>query len=472
MKKILTSALAFSLALGGLAAVDTQKTEAANNSYVRLAGKDRLATAIEIAKKGWSTGLTHAEKSVILARSDNPVDALSAASLAGVKDAPILLTNSGSVDERVLAEIKRLGTKKVYVLGSASVVSDSIIATLKSKGLVVERVAGPTRFETAQKINEKAGTSKSTKAIVVNGDTVVDALSAISESANNNIPIYLTKTNRLPVALPTTVKEVVIYGSANVVSNDIQSQLTKQGKKVTRVAGPDRFSTNVAALKASKFAFKNTILVRGTSVKTDAEDYPDAVASAGLADKLDAKIVLTHPTNTNQIIKSYLSSNTLPTYVLGSPVAVTDSVLSGLGYNVPITKSNFAKSLLLEGKLPTLDVAIGATTNEVINKLGKSVMIDQNDEEEYLFYDYENFSISFDYATKKVDYISTYDNKISMTEAELESLLGSPEEFYEEDGLKTVWYEVGDYSFNADINMDTKKVEYMDVSSFIEYIEE
>ncbi|MED4202125.1 cell wall-binding repeat-containing protein, partial [Priestia megaterium] len=90
------------------------------------------------------------------------------------------------------------------------------------------------------------GTSKNTSAIVVNGDTVVDALSATSESAINKVPIYLTRTNNLPISLPSTVKNVVIYGSTGVVSSDVQNQLVKQGKTVKRIAGGDRFSTNVA----------------------------------------------------------------------------------------------------------------------------------------------------------------------------------------------------------------------------------
>ncbi|MGG3186881.1 cell wall-binding repeat-containing protein [Priestia megaterium] len=339
MKKVLTSVMALSVSFGLFAFFDTDNTQAAGKEYVRLAGTDRLDTSIQISKTGWPTGLTSSEKAVILARSDNPVDALSAASLAGVKDAPILLTNTNSLDSRVLSEINRLEATKVYVLGSTGAISESVENTLKANKKSVTRISGINRFDTAKKINEEAGTSKSTTAIVVNGDTVVDALSATSESAINKVPIYLTRTNNLPVLLPSTVKNVVIYGSTGVVSSDVQDQLTKQGKTVKRIAGGDRFSTNVAALKASSITFKKTILVRGTSVKTTSEDYPDAVAAGGLANKLHAQIVLTHPTNTNQTVKDYLSTDRLPTYVLGSSGTLTDSVLSGLGYQVPIAES-------------------------------------------------------------------------------------------------------------------------------------
>ncbi|WP_416435498.1 cell wall-binding repeat-containing protein, partial [Priestia megaterium] len=73
MKKILTSALAFSVSVGLLTSMDLKDAQAAEKDYVRLSGKDRLDTAIQISKTGWPTGLTSSEKSVILARSDNPV---------------------------------------------------------------------------------------------------------------------------------------------------------------------------------------------------------------------------------------------------------------------------------------------------------------------------------------------------------------------------------------------------------------
>lgn len=466
MKKVLASALAFSVSFGLLTSMDLKDAQAAEKDYVRLSGKDRLDTAIQISKTGWPTGLTSSEKSVILARSDNPVDALSAASLAGVKDAPILLTNTNSLDSRVLSEINRLGATKVYVLGSTGAISESVENTLKANNKSVTRLSGANRFDTAKKINEEAGTSKNTSAIVVNGDTVVDALSATSESAINKVPIYLTRTNNLPISLPSTVKNVVIYGSTGVVSSDVQNQLIKQGKTVKRISGGDRFSTNVAALKASTISFKNTILVRGTSVKTTSEDYPDAVAAGGLANKLHAKIVLTHPTNTNQTVKDYLSTDKLPTHVLGSSGTLTDSVLTGLGYDVDITKTLLSKDLLKQGKLPTMDVAIGATTNEVISKFGKPIEVYDNSREKVLYYDYDVFTYYFDYKTKKVDYIDAYEDKINMTESELISALGKPQEsdYYPEDGIKTFYYEVGNYDFSVDIDPDSNKVTYMSLS--------
>lgn len=464
MKKILVSTFVFLLALCTLGEINNDTAQAAENSYLRIEGKNRILTSIQVSKRGWPNGLTDGEKSVIIARSDIPADALSAASLSGVKDIPILLTDPKDVSGEVVQEVKRLGADKAYVLGSTSVISDATIEYLKYYANVdIERVAGPTRFETAKKINEVAGTSQNEKAILVNGDTIVDALSAGSEAAINKTPIYLAKKDRLPVQLPSTVKEVVIYGSENVISKEIVSQLTKQKKKVTRVAGPDRYSTNVAALKSSNINFKNTILVRGTSVSQKNEEYPDAVTASGLANKLHARVVLTPPDNTNKTIKDYLSANRLPTYVLGASITLSNDVLQGYGYDALVTKSVLSKESLSQGKLPLVNVHMGTYHKDVISKLGDPNEIYESNSSiprMTYYYDSNSISVSF-HDAEKLSRISLDQKRIRLTEAELIQALGKWDRSRYDDDFPDahyVGYYIGDYRLGAIIDTDSKKV--------------
>lgn len=131
----------------------------------RVKGTNRLATAIEISKLGWKDGLETTEKAVILARADNPADALSAASFSGIKDAPILLTYSNTISSRVIDEMKRLNAKTVYVLGGEKAISRSVVNTLNSNGFYVERISGINRYQTAHNINRIAGTAKNSRAM-------------------------------------------------------------------------------------------------------------------------------------------------------------------------------------------------------------------------------------------------------------------------------------------------------------------
>ncbi len=62
----------------------SQPTEASSVSVNRIFGGDRIETAVEISKAGWSSADV-----VLVARSDDFIDSLVAAPLAHQLDAPI-----------------------------------------------------------------------------------------------------------------------------------------------------------------------------------------------------------------------------------------------------------------------------------------------------------------------------------------------------------------------------------------------
>ncbi|MGD7021793.1 cell wall-binding repeat-containing protein [Rossellomorea vietnamensis] len=361
MKKVSIIFLVFLLALSST--LFSPIPSEASSSPTRLSGDNRLGTALHVSKTGWSAGLTTTEKSVVIARADDPADALAAASLAGVKDSPILLTYPEKLDNSVLNELNRLGAKKVYLLGGTAAISSNVDKTLKSKGYSVQRVAGAGRYQTASKINEVAGTSKGTKAILANGQTVADALSASATSSINEIPIYLSTKNELQVALPSNIKQVDIYGGTAVISEAVENKLKSKGITVRRISGSNRYATSVAAANQLNISSDKIILVRGESVKADKQDYPDAVAASGLANKLNAKVLLVHPSKGNSSSKSYLNGKNLNTYVLGGKSAVSNRALSDLGYDTP-------SDLLVH----FIDVGQGDST--LIETQGKTVLID------------------------------------------------------------------------------------------------
>ncbi|WP_066172838.1 S8 family serine peptidase [Bacillus marinisedimentorum] len=309
---------------------DSPYTLKVNASTVtRLSGNSRIHTAIELSKKGWPNGLDSAEKSVIIARSDNPADALSSASLAGVKDAPILLTHSSTLPSSLETELRRLKAQKIYLLGGNNAI-DHTIETKLSNNYKVVRISGKDRFDTALKINEVAGTYKNGEAILVNGITVADALSASAWAAAENIPVYLTKSTSLPRDMPTNINKVTIFGGRNAVSPEIEHELNSKGIKTLRIAGDDRFKTNIKAASLIPQP-SSMLLVRGTSISSEYEDYPDAVAAAGLANRLNSNIILSHHIRGMSAVKDYVAEQTLPIYVLGGEKAISRTALLELG---------------------------------------------------------------------------------------------------------------------------------------------
>lgn len=301
----------------------------------RIYGETRIHTAVEISKEGWPNGLSHSERAIIMARADNPADALSAAGLVGVKDAPILLTYPNRLDPITVNEIRRLNAAKIYVLGGPAAISITVENQLKDLGIIVQRISGSDRFETAYKINQEAGLLNSNEALVVNGVTVADALSASSISATKNIPIYLVRTDSLPINLPSTIKKVTILGGEKAVSNQIEQSIKGLGVTTNRLYGATRYETNINAIKAMQPDQSAFLLVRGTSTSQTAEDYPDAVAAAGLALKNNAPIILVNPNKKEESVANYLFSRSVisPT-ILGGDAAIPSDRLKELGVSI------------------------------------------------------------------------------------------------------------------------------------------
>ncbi|MCA1060874.1 cell wall-binding repeat-containing protein [Rossellomorea aquimaris] len=306
------------------------------NDYIRFSGKSRLDTAIEVSNRGWPTGLIFPpEKAVILARADEPADALAASSLSGAKDAPILLTYPDKIEQSVLNELKRLKPENIYLLGGTSAINGTVENKLKNLGYNVKRVSGTNRFETAAKINDivLSVNKQNTKAIIANGYTVADALSASASAATQRIPIYLATKDRSPVILPDNITSVDVYGGTSVISDSLVNSIKSKGITVNRIAGVNRYETSMAAAeKQYNGPLLKVILVRGESVSATKQDYPDAVVASALAHKYGTKLLLVHPTSSNEEIKDYLQSlNAYRVFVLGGENAIPDDVIQDLG---------------------------------------------------------------------------------------------------------------------------------------------
>ncbi|MCA0173264.1 N-acetylmuramoyl-L-alanine amidase [Bacillus sp. RAR_GA_16] len=298
----------------------------ASDNVERISGANRIETAIEISKKVSPGKLTTSEKAVILTRADMPFDALASSGLAGVKQAPILLTGSTKLDSNVSKELDRLGAQKIYLLGGTAAISQEIENELKQK-YTVTRVKGSNRFETANAINHAAGLDQTSTAIIVNGMKVADSLSASSVAAIKNYPIYLSAVSKAP-KLPSTIKTVYLIGGSSVLTEDVRTQLEQQGKKVVRLSGKDRFLTNLAVNKAFFASSSSYILARGTSVQVDKEDYPDAVAGASLAEKFNSPVVLAHDVKPISDVQTYLYQNASSLMVLGGEGALSTSIVN------------------------------------------------------------------------------------------------------------------------------------------------
>lgn len=117
----------------------------------RIAGKDRIATSIEISK-----AMFNESDNVVLASGFNFADALSAGQLAAALNAPLILSKD-QLDSRTSDEIAKLKPKNIYIVGGETALSSNIEESVKSvvNDINIERLKGNDRYETSVKVMEK-----------------------------------------------------------------------------------------------------------------------------------------------------------------------------------------------------------------------------------------------------------------------------------------------------------------------------
>src|SRR5205809_1596734 len=116
---------------GGQGMSGVVQVGAAAGPTVRLAATDNISAAIAWSKFDHEDGTA---PTALLARDDVFADSLSSGGAQGALPAPLLLTKSNSLDPRVSAELKRLGTRRAYILGGPGAISAGVESAVQSPG--------------------------------------------------------------------------------------------------------------------------------------------------------------------------------------------------------------------------------------------------------------------------------------------------------------------------------------------------
>ncbi|MBQ6662314.1 MAG: cell wall-binding repeat-containing protein, partial [Firmicutes bacterium] len=244
-------------------------------SFVRIAGKNRYATAYDIGNQLKLDMKVIKYDNIVVADGRNYPDALAASYLAKVKKAPIVLTAPGVFDDTVAFIRKNMKTGgTVYIAGGPGSVPQEFVNKLA--GIKVKRMGGANRYETNLLILKEAAV-KNQDIIVCTGADFGDSLSAGATGR----PILLAAGSSLTNSQKTylnglTTKKYYVIGGADVVSNGVQADLAKYGS-VTRITGKDVFTRSVSIAKT--FFPGNQPHVGLAS----GESYPDGLCGDPLA---------------------------------------------------------------------------------------------------------------------------------------------------------------------------------------------
>jgi len=192
-------------------------------TVTRVSGSSRYETAAQLARTGWAaggawTGVRH----VVIANGEpgKEADPLTAAGLAGVYSAPVLLVQAGSLPaptRKVLAELATAQPGvKVHIVGGTGAVSDAVWASIKAVpgvSATKDRVFGPTRYDTSVAIAKRMlAVAAAVPGMEIPGVLIVnaensaafyDGLAASPASYAKHLPMVSVQGRSVPSAVRT-----------------------------------------------------------------------------------------------------------------------------------------------------------------------------------------------------------------------------------------------------------------------------
>lgn len=309
------------------------KNTVAQGHFTRLEGADRYATAIEVSNEKFDP---KDADTVVIVGGEALMDGLSAVPLAAAKNAPILLSHPKSgLNDATLSEISRacrdLNRKTVYVVGGENSVPEKAVKQLEDKfGAVVVRVSGSDRYDTSLEVAkrltyDKDVTPGTSNLFITGGEGAADAMSVspVAATKSNGLgdntvygsgsvtPILVVPKDSVKRSTREFIDDFggqgyIIGGESTVSTNAYRDLNQAMSQRITRIAGSDRFDTNVQILKkfyakdSSADGAANKIVVGGAIFASGDNKYlVDAQTAGPLAAEENAPIVLAGSKLTN-----------------------------------------------------------------------------------------------------------------------------------------------------------------------------
>ena len=193
-------------------------------------------------------------------------------------------------------------------------------SVISANAYMKEEIVGSNRYETAAKVADRMGNYST--AVLVNGNSIADGLSASGLAGKENAPILLVKKDAIPketLQRLYKVKKVYIIGKENAVSGKVESSLKKSGMTVKRIGGSNRIDTSIAVSKEIG-SYSKAFLVNGFKGEADAM----SVSAVAARDK--APIILTNG-NSNPVNKK----SGVRYYVVGGNTVMSNSIQTSFG---------------------------------------------------------------------------------------------------------------------------------------------
>lgn len=301
-----------------------------NNSAVqifRYYGNDRFETSTILSNLLSIKGSEH----IFLVNGENFADALFSGPLASVSNSPILLTKKGELPKVVENKIAEMKVKRVTIVGGLSSVSVDIENKVKKMGIVVDRISGSDRFETAKKLSDARasvlGSKSSEKIAYASGTNFADALSATPFIYYDDVANILPQNNKPIVEYIPYKNEsnkgntLYIFGGINSVPQNVNSEYV-----TTRFSGADRYATSVEIAKECEKKLNNKI---NTVFIASGEDFPDALSVGPIVARHGSVVLLTEKNTLNAEVAGFISERQIDRInIIGGESTISKNVVN------------------------------------------------------------------------------------------------------------------------------------------------
>lgn len=313
-----------------------------HDKWERLWGQSAVDTMQSILR---SDGVFTEETvdTVVIASRREFQAALTGTGLAGLYNAPLLITDKGSLSRQTREEIERLKPKRIIVAGNTNVISASIYGEIQAAGNAIgattTRVSGGSASSTAVKLYQNGRTAPQQwgkTAIVATQASYKDALSIAPYAYAKHAPIFLTESTRMndgkglsnealnAIKTGGFTRVIVVGGKMAVPDSVISKQL--KGIECKRIAGANAIatSTEIAYFEMGEGMTRDHIAVATT------RDFADALTGAALAGAQNSVLVLSNSSFSNAAGSAafdsvYSSSELVHGHILGGTFALDDN---------------------------------------------------------------------------------------------------------------------------------------------------
>ena len=220
----------------------------------RLAETERYAAAVHAGGLSAPSSTT-----IVLAPGEDAglAEALIAAPLAAIKNAPRLLTMPTALPAAVETDIKARAATTVYLVGSVARIDTAVETQLRSLGVTtIVRLTGADIAETAAAVADEMGVRGRAVAVSFEPGASADlATAAAADAAAARIPVVVVGSTTVPTATSLVlgrlaVTEVTVAGTSGAISDGVLAAIPG----AVRITGADdvaRAAALVAALAPS-----------------------------------------------------------------------------------------------------------------------------------------------------------------------------------------------------------------------------